>query len=177
MLTRVLKRAKELAGNGEKLFATPALNFFLTNSYTQKDFEENRHIPEQFALLDDYDIFTSLKVWVNHPDRILSTLSNYLVNRKLFRIEMQNEPFEEEYIRDITARVRQKYSLDDESTGYFVFHDVTSNYTYHPGVDNIGILFKNGEVKDVTEVSDQLNINLLSKPTLKYFFCYPKGVV
>ncbi len=177
MLTRVLKRAKKLAGNGEKLFATPALNFFLTNSYTQKDFEENRHIPEQFALLDDYDIFTSLKVWVNHPDRILSTLSNYLVNRKLFRIEMQNEPFEEEYIRDITARVRQKYSLDDESTGYFVFHDVTSNYTYHPGVDNIGILFKNGEVKDVTEVSDQLNINLLSKPTLKYFFCYPKGVV
>ena len=177
MLTRVLKRAKELAGNGEKLFATPALNFFLTNSYTQKDFEENRDIPEQFALLDDYDIFTSLKVWVNHPDRILSTLSNYLVNRKLFRIEMQNEPFEEEYIRDITARVRQKYSLDDESTGYFVFHDVTSNYTYHPGVDNIGILFKNGEVKDVTEVSDQLNINLLSKPTLKYFFCYPKGVV
>ncbi len=177
MLTRVLKRAKELAGNGEKLFATPALNFFLTHNYTQKDFEENRHIPEQFALLDDYDIFTSLKVWVNHPDRILSTLSNYLVNRKLFRIEMQNEPFEEEYIRDITARVRQKYSLDDESTGYFVFHDVTSNYTYHPGVDNIGILFKNGEVKDVTEVSDQLNINLLSKPTLKYFFCYPKGVV
>ncbi len=174
MLTRVLKRAKELARNGAELFATPALLFFLKNDISENDFKQDSSVLERFAQLDDYDIFTALKVWVDHPDKILSMLSSFLVHRRLFRIEMQNDPFSDEYIGQVSSKVKEKYKLTDAESDYFVFHDVTSNYTYHPGVDNIGILFKNGEVKDVTEVSDQLNINLLSKPTIKYFFCYPK---
>ncbi len=177
MLTRTLKRAKELAQNGVTLFATPPFSFFLNNDFQESDFYENKDIIENFAKLDDYDIYASMKVWCNNDDKILRDLSNRLVNRRLFKIEMQNEPFDKEYVKRISEKTKSRYHLNDDETDYYVFNDVTSNYTYQPGNENIGILFKNGEVKDITQASDQLNINLLSKPTTKYFLCYPKDIV
>ena len=177
MAIHLLKRAKWLAMNGDTLkAATPALRLFLENDIREKHFLEDRRVLEAFALLDDYDIYTSLKLWMQHPDRILSHLSRALVNRRLFRIEMQNEPFAPDSIEAIQKATKKKYHLSEDEVDYFVFFEKTSNYTYHPGTDNINILFKDGSVKDITEVSDQLNINLLSKPTTKYFLCYPKDI-
>jgi len=177
MAIHLLKRAKWLAMNGGKLkAATPALQFFLINDIREKHFLEDRRVLESFALLDDYDIYTSLKLWMQHPDKVLSHLSRALVNRRLFRIEMQNEPFAQDRISTIREATKKRYLLSEEETGYFVFFEKTANYTYHPGTDNINILFKDGTVKDITEVSDQLNISLLSKPTTKYFLCYPKDI-
>ena len=178
MAIHLLKRAKWLTMNGESLrAATPALQFFLENDIDEAHFVEDPHILETFALLDDYDIYTSLKLWMRHPDKVLSHLSKAVVNRRLFRIEMQNEPFHQDRIDIIREATKRKYHLSDEETDYFVFFEKTANYTYHPGADNINILMKDGTVKDITEVSDQLNINLLSKPTTKYFLCYPKDVL
>ncbi len=176
MLMRTLKRAKELTREGVKLFATPAFSFFLENDFQESDFYKNDEILENFAKLDDYDIYASMKVWCDNDDKILRDLSSRLVNRRLFRIEMQNEPFDKEYIERVVKKTRKKYHFNEPETDYYVFNDVTSNYTYQPGNENIGILFKNGEVKDITQASDQLNINMLSKPTTKYFLCYPKDV-
>jgi HD superfamily phosphohydrolase len=178
MAIHLLKRAKWLTMNGISLkAATPAMQFFLENDIHEVHFLEDSRVLETFALLDDYDIYTSLKLWMQHPDKVLSHLSRSLVNRRLFRIEMQNEPFEKNRIDTVREATKKKYSLSGEETDYFVFFEKTANYTYHPGADNINILFKDGTVKDITEVSDQLNINLLSKPTTKYFLCYPKDVV
>ncbi len=177
MAIHLLKRAKWLSMNGGPLkAATPALQFFLENDIREKHFLEDPQVLEAFALLDDYDIYTSLKLWMQHPDKILSHLSRALVNRRLFRIEMQNEPFAQDRIDAIRKATKKKYHLMGEEADYFVFFEKTANYTYHPGSDNINILFKDGTVKDITEVSDQLNINLLSKPTTKYFLCYPKDI-
>ncbi len=177
MAIHLLKRAKWLSMSGDTLkAATPALQFFLENDIREKNFLEDRRVLEAFALLDDYDIYTSLKLWMQHPDKILSHLSRALVNRRLFRIEMQNEPFAPDRINAVREATKKRYHLTEDETGYFVFFEKTANYTYHPGTDNINILFKDGTVKDITEVSDQLNINLLSKPTTKYFLCYPKDV-
>lgn len=176
MVIYLLKRAKWLALNGEKLFATPALRFFLENDVTMNDFTATDDVLERFAKLDDFDLYTSLKVWMDHPDKVLSFLSNALVNRHLFRIELQNEAFENHKIQDVSQATMKKYKLSESELQYFVFSDETSNYTYHPGTDNINILLKDGRLKDITEVSDQLNIHLLSKPTTKYFLCYPKDL-
>jgi hypothetical protein len=116
-----------------------------------------------------------MKVWMNHSDVVLSNLSKALVNRKLFKIKLQDEPFDEEKVDSIKSKIQKKYHLSDEEIGYFVFQDTTSNYTYIPGIDKIKMLLKNGSVMDITEASDQLNINMLSKPTVKYFLCYPKN--
>lgn len=176
MAIHLLKRAKWLAQNGNPpKAATPALQFFLENDIGEKQFKQDNRVLDTFARLDDYDIFTSFKLWMDHSDKILSFLSRALVNRRLLRIEMQNDPFPQEKIESIRKKVSRKYSLPAEDTDYFVFFEKTSNYTYHPGTDNINILFKDGRVKDITEVSDQLNIHLLSKPTTKHFLCYPKN--
>ncbi len=176
MLIRLLKRAKELHMAGEQLFSTPALNFFLSRNISEKQFIDEPEVLEHFAQLDDYDIFSAMKVWTSHPDKILSTFSKSLVNRRLFRIELQNKAFEPSYIEEIKKRTQQKFDLDSYELDYFVFHDQTTNYTYQPGQDNINILFKDGSVMDIAEASDELNISLLSKAVTKYFLCYPKGI-
>ncbi len=176
MLIRLLKRAKELHMAGEQLFSTPALNFFLSRNISEKQFIDEPEVLEHFSQLDDYDIFSAMKVWTSHPDKILATFSKSLVNRRLFRIELQNKAFEPSYIEEIKKRTQQKFDLDSYELDYFVFHDQTTNYTYQPGQDNINILFKNGSVMDIAEASDELNISLLSKAVTKYFLCYPKGI-
>jgi hypothetical protein len=41
--------------------------------------------------------------------------------------------------------------------------------------DSIDILYKNGTVKDISKASDMLNIELLSKKVIKYYFAYLRG--
>ncbi len=173
-IMKVLKRAKELRLKGDELFATPAFDYFLRNTITDIDFETNDEVIHNFSRLDDYDISTSMKVWVNHSDLILSTLSNSLINRKLFKIEIQNEPFDSDIIDNIKNRAIDRFGLSEDEVNYLVITDHTSNYTYKPGSNKIGILHKDGNVVDIAEASDQLNISMLDKPTTKYFLAYPK---
>jgi len=104
MLIRLLKRAKQLRLAGAQLFTTPALDFFLSSNISEKQFLDDPEVLEHFAMLDDFDIFTAMKVWMGHTDKILSTFSKSLVNRRLFRIELQNNPFSPEYIEEIKRR-------------------------------------------------------------------------
>jgi uncharacterized protein len=176
LLITILKRAKEIAQDGQELFSTPALKRFLINSYSYDDFLNIPDILEDFARLDDFDVFTSIKVWTQHPDKILSLLCCRLVARKLFKIELQKEKFDDEYIqkaRDLTAHF---FNLHESELDYFVLQGETENNAYDPGVGNILILQKNGQISDLAEISDQLNIRVLSHPVKKYFVCYPKEI-
>lgn len=83
MLIAALLRAKELAAKGTEVFASPALRFFLYNDINRDIFYSRPECLENFIQLDDNDIWTSLKVWCNHPDKVLSTLSAGMVNRRL----------------------------------------------------------------------------------------------
>jgi HD superfamily phosphohydrolase len=114
MLIKILKRAKFLAQNQENLFATPSLDYFLKNNFTENDFNENEKVLDTFALLDDFDIYTSIKVWSNHNDKILSFLCKSLVNRHLYKTEIQNQPFEETYIDEIKKRVKNQKMLKSQ---------------------------------------------------------------
>ena len=176
MLMKVLKRAKILSENGENLFATPVFKLFLKNNFTKNDFLNDKTLLDKFSQLDDYDVFTSLKVWCNHPDIILSELSKSLVYRRLFKIELQNEKFPDEYLHKIRIQTAKKFNIKDDEIEYFVFSDITSNYAYDPHGGKIKILYKDGKICDIAEASDQLNISVLSKPVTKYFICYPKTI-
>lgn len=174
MLMKVLKRAKELTREGHQLHATTAFNTFLSQDLQQKDFINSDQILQQFSKLDDFDIFTSIKEWTNHSDKILAYLSNCIVNRRLFRIEMQSTEFDAQKIIQIKDKVKKEFSLNDEDANYLVFNDLTSNYAYNPESGKINILNKDGSVVDIAQASDQLNISVLSRPVTKHFLCYPK---
>ena len=178
MLTGVLKRAKILAGAGEKLFATLPLQRFLGKSYNKSDFEADPGLLEDFALLDDYDIFAAIKSWTTHKDRILSYMSRGIVERKLFRIEIRPAPFSESYLRQLKqAAVDKQLATNEEEAGYLVVSGITKNNAYDPGTGNIWILSRDGQLRDVAKASDQLNINILSHPVEKFFVCYPKELL
>jgi len=171
MLVNVLKRAKELAEQGVELFASSALKYFLYNKISNTNFDEVTL--EILAKLDDYDVLLAVKEWVNHPDKVLSILSQMIVNRKLFRVEIQKNPFETEYIAKKIDKVCNRYNLNKTESSFFVFADIITNQAYNTNKP-IYILNKKGKLKDIAKASDQLNIKALTKPVVKHFICYPK---
>ncbi len=174
LLIKILTRAKELAMQNVQLFCTPALQHFLYNKLNDKDFANNPLHLETFALLDDYDILTSIKVWTNHDDVVLSMLCNMMINRKLYRVEISKTPFSDEKIESYKNNFISQNNLSYAEKDYFVFTDVIENNAYNPKKDSIQILYKNGHTTDIGIASDQLNISSLSTPVKKYFLCYPK---
>jgi hypothetical protein len=174
LLVIILKRAKELAEKKVELFCTPALKTFLYNKYSKKEFSTNPDLLNQFALLDDYDIMASIKVWVSNEDRVLAMLSNQLVNRHLFKIELQNQPFTEEKINQKRKQVADRLNLTNEEAKYFVFTDNVTNNAYSADKIRINILFNDGKITDIIEASDQLSIDVMAKTVKKYYLCYPK---
>jgi HD superfamily phosphohydrolase len=174
MLINILKRATYLAERGVHLFATPELAFFLENRPGRKDLLTDEKVIMHFSLLDDYDIYASLKVWEKAEDPILSRLCSMLLNRMLFGTELENEPFPAETLEKLKVEIASRYGILPEEAAYFVVSDSTENHAYHPKSDKINILYKSGKVMDIAHASDQLNITVLHKTVTKYFLCFPK---
>ena len=173
MLIHTLRRAKQVVKNGEELFASPTLLFFLKNDVTQQDFQSDSSVLDKFADLDDYDILGAIKVWQKHPDKVLSTLAKRLVNRDLFKIEISKKPFTTERIQQEKDIVSMQFELSKDEVDFFVYSDVLSNNAYNEKKQNINMLMKNGEIIDLSKASDNLNISALANPVEKYFLCYP----
>ena len=174
MLIKVLKRAKDLSQSGEELFGSSALKLFLKNNFTLDDFRKNEEVFQSFTRLDDQDVLAAIKEWQFHEDKILATLSNKIIQRKLLKIEVTDEAVSEARLLEIKNRVANYYNIDITKTDYLAFEDSISNNAYTSNKSNINILYKDGSLKDIADASDQLNISALSKPVKKHFFCYPK---
>ncbi|WP_158837423.1 HD domain-containing protein [Polaribacter sp. L3A8] len=171
MLVNVLKRAKELAEKGEVLFASTSLGYFLYNKISQENFTDETL--EMFSKLDDYDVMSAIKEWTNHSDKVLSLLSKMIVDRKLLRIEIQQDAFKESYLDKKLNKVTKKFQITSEESNYFVFSQQISNQAYSTNKP-IYILNKKGKLMDIAKASDQLNLLALTNPVVKYFICYPK---
>lgn len=177
ILINLLKRAKLLISKGENLFASPTLLHFLQNNFVKEDFVNDQSLINQFARLDDYDIFASLKVWVDHHDKVLSFLANGLVQRNLFRTELRNDPYSEAEINALREMIIEEFSIKESEEAEFLFSTGTiTNNAYIPEHDKINILNKDGTVVDIYDSSDQLNVSILTKSVTKYFLSYPKSI-
>ncbi len=172
MLINTMNRAKYLSRNGVDLFASPSLSFFLKNDITLKDFNENPEVLDYFTHLDDSDIWTSLKVWKSHPDKVLSLLSAGMVNRKLFKIQITNEPHPAKKKQEFIEKFIRKYGISESEAQYFVSSDSLATDLYNKYDESIKILYRDGSIKDISTASDMFNIELLSKKVEKYYFAY-----
>ncbi|WP_405604405.1 HD domain-containing protein [Polaribacter sp. Asnod1-A03] len=171
MLVNVLSRAKELAGKGVELYASSSLKYFLYNQINEENF--NDETLNRFATLDDYDVLSAIKEWVYHDDKVLSLLSKMIIDRKLLRVEMQQKEFKETEINKRLTKVAKKLVLTKEEVKFFVFTKKILNQAYQQDKP-IFILNKKGKIKDIAKASDQLNLQALTNPVIKYFICYPK---
>lgn len=176
MLIQLIKRARILTQKGVTVFATPALTIFLERNISKEDFIEDVDILDVFALLDDSDIWGSMKFWLNHEDFVLATLSNMLLNRKIFRIEMSNSAFSKDLIRKVREEVAQHYGISEKEAQSLVGSGKISNEAYISSGQKINILSKNGEIVDIAKTTELPNIKAMSKIITKYYICWPKGV-
>jgi HD superfamily phosphohydrolase len=171
MLIQIIRRAKELAQSGESLFATPALQYFLMRSKLDL-YESSAWLPH-FVLLDDSDVYSAIKVWQSHPDTTLSLLCRHLMNRILFKVEFQKSMFTPSQKEEKKKRVSQNLLNHKEAIpNYFLLENSTSNSAYSKQTGPIWILLKSGELRDIAEASDQLNISVLSEPVIKHVMCW-----
>jgi HD superfamily phosphohydrolase len=172
MLVNALRRAQVLARSGAVLHCSPALHYFLYNQVKQEELISKPEALQHYASLDDFDIAAALKVWQNHDDRVLSTLASQLVNRSLFKIEIQRTPFDDSRLHAEKERIAAKHEFSMEEAEYFVIRSSVDNRAYNSQHDVIRILMKDGSVRDAAEVSDHLNIAALSSVVEKHFVAY-----
>lgn len=171
MLVSALLRAKELANKGVELFASPALHFFLYNDINADIFKSSPICLENYIKLDDNDIWTSLKIWCDHPDTILSTLSQGLINRKLFKVEVSENAVSKERKREILQSISSQLHITQKEAEYFLFVSTIGKDMYSKEDDSIEIMYKDGTTRDIAYASDMLNISTLSKKVRKYYIC------
>ena len=172
ILTKILKRAKELTQQGVDLWCSPALTFFLKNENSKEEFASKTL--KQFTQLDDSDVLGALKNWQHHEDIVLSTLSSSIVNRKLFHIRNVQKHELDMQLNLLRSDFQRQNNCEESLLDYFIFSGKLKNQAYNKDTQPIRVLKKNGEVINILEASDQLHLNALSVLVTKYFICYPK---
>lgn len=176
MLINVLRRAKQLSAEGKKLFATTALDHFLTNKIDRSNFLQDPKHLAWFTKLDDTDIMSALKEWVYADDTILSTLCKRLMNRDLLRTELRDTGYTEAEVNLVKDKAKAFFGWTDEQVSFFVHTQVIQNSAYDIHDNTIKILNKLGNVQDITEASDLSNLEALARRVEKYAISYPKEI-
>lgn len=174
MLIKLLERAKELVLNNIEITASEPLMFFLKNKMNRLVFEQSEEALKNYALLDDVDIWAAVKSWMTHSDKVLSFLCKSLINRNLFKIIMQDFPFDEALISERKAALKIAHNLTDDEVDKLVISNQMTIYLYNPKDNKINVLYKDGSLKDFAEATDQWNVSALSHPVSKYYVCFPE---
>ena len=175
ILTKVLKRAKELTLKGVQLPCSEPLHFFMQNKITLEDF--NPTTLDLFSQLDDFDIISALKAWQRQEDFILSSLSKMIINRDLPKIKVVTDKSQLDEILPLQERFASENNLSISDSNYFIFKGKIKNQAYSKEAEPIRILKKDRTIEDVVDASDQLNLKSLSKLVTKYYICFPKQLL
>lgn len=175
ILTKILKRAKELAQKGIVLNCSESLLYFMNNKIELATFDNETL--EKFANLDDFDIISALKSWINNDDFILSNLSKMIINRDLLKIKLNSEKFSKADLESLQLTFSKENQISIQDSSYFIFKGKIKNQAYSIQAEPIRILKKDNTIEDVVEASDQLNLKSISKEVTKYYLCFPKQLL
>jgi HD superfamily phosphohydrolase len=174
VLINMLTRAKDLIKMGQDVFASPALYYFLSNNVDAAWFDTHPEALQNYGELDDSDIWSAMKAWKHHSDKILSTLATDMLDRKIFKVEVHEEPITEDRIAGLKEKIAQKLDISIDDAHYLMSVNTISKDMYNVDDDSITILYKDGSVRDISEASELLNVQLLSKKIRKYYLCYQR---
>jgi HD superfamily phosphohydrolase len=170
MLVKIIRRVRELIARNEQVIAgSDAFDFFLHQS--NNNVTVKQHLAT-FCRLDDHDVMAAIKNWEHHPDKILALLCRSLIDRKLYKVKLQADMVDEEFVKEKKKEAAQKLEISEEETDYFVFTGEASNMAYNVADERICILFKDGTVKDISKVDNALIQPSLSSTVKKYYICY-----
>jgi HD superfamily phosphohydrolase len=183
MLVRIIERARELARAGEPVSSGSAvLDLFVREEQVVSEGTGAQRGNSadvsgwmglsEFCLLDDFDVMSAVKRWMFHSDRVLATLSRWLINRQLLKVKFQATPYDESYVEELRLGASRALAVSAAEARYFVFTGEATNTTYNPADEKINILFKNGSVRDISQVDNALIHQTLSSPIKKFYLCF-----
>ena len=168
MLVKIIQRAKQLTKAKDSTIAIGGiLDYFLSNEFTSIEQIDLT----AYCQLDDIDIMYAIKKWQTHSDPILSLLCNRLLNRKIYKCQLQSEPITDAALTQALTDTKARFNVDDEAAAFFCFKGETSNTLYKNDSENIHILLKKGEISTISEVQNALIVESLSTPVKKFYIC------
>ena len=174
VLVNTLLRAKQLAREGNEVFAPPSLRYFLYNDVDRDWFLSHDEALLHYERLDDNDIWSAVKVWMNSDDRILALLASDLIGRRIFKVEVHEAPIDSEQKEALKQRLAAEAGIGLEDAYYLMSINTIEKDMYDVNDDHIDILYNDGSIKDIAEASEILNVGLLSKKIRKYYVCYQR---
>ena len=170
VLKRIILRARELLQNGETIKVSSNVLYFLSTRRSSKLEIDLKY----YAAIDDMDIFSMIKAGVNHHDPVYSALCAMILNRRLPKIEVSNEPFPLDFIEKQKIKALSKLGISAKEVSYFVFDGKMKNMAYNLEQSPIVLIDKKGRTKELLAGSDESNLKMLTKAVTKYYCCYPK---
>lgn len=168
MLVKIMERVRALYNKQDEALKTGStLDYFLGDFEGEMD----EKALAKFCLLDDFDVMSGIKKWSHHPDLVLSLLCNRFLNRKLYKSRIQAEPFDEAFIEAKQQQAIQQFGIDPSDVQYLCFTGIATNTAYQSREEKINILYKDGTVKDITEVDNTMIQQNLSSQVKKFYIC------
>ena len=127
---------------------------------------------EQFCSMDDYDVLMAIKEWSKNKDVVLSTLCRGILDRHLLKVKYFKDPVGEEMLDEKVAEISKKINISIDDAHWLAFKGEAASSTYNFENEHIHILFKDGSIKDISEVDNALINENLRGTVKKYYICY-----
>ena len=168
-LVKILERAKWLSSkNDPDIAGNSVLGKILFGNVQQ--FE--RKDLDMFCSLDDSDVINAIKGWRHHKDKVLSILCTAVLDRKLLKLRLQDQPISEQELAEKKMQMAAKGEISLEDASFLVFTGEAENSLYNPNNERINILFRDGRVRDISQVDSPLIHQNLSQPVKKFYICF-----
>lgn len=170
LLIKILKRAKQVYTS--EMPMPHVLRKFVSENVTT-DYSK---LLADYALLDDSDVMAAIKEWSFSEDKVLKSLCEMLLNRRLLGVHVSKQPHDPAKLKELQQRTIDALGLDSGQEEFFVFEEEMINNAYDTSHDRINLLYKDGSFQDISKAADQLNISALASPVKKYFLFFPKAL-
>ncbi|PQJ33668.1 HD family phosphohydrolase [Salinibacter sp. 10B] len=187
LLRGILHRAKEHLNGGSApdwlRRGSRSLLFFLEHDVHAEQIDQSP-VRDHYLQLDDTDILFSLKQWIQGDDPLLADLCRRFINRRFFRVTFlphePNAPQVEDWRQQVADwLVAQNLAARDEAwdaARHYLTVDVSRHTAYDSNQEMIGILDREGNVRELSEMADTAAISELTTFVVKPYVCYPKPV-
>src|SRR5699024_2799747 len=181
LLHQIFRRVRVLLDEGRNLRqVSPALQFFLENRPTAKRGITSR-VLQKYLLLDDNDVYQSIKYWQYSKDAILSNLCGRFQSRSLFRTTFLDKKPTDALIKKVrikTQKILKERGLPSSDTAatYFFSFDVSYSEAYRYENEGIWILEKKDKAVEFSKAADTQNIIALTKPVVKHYVVHLKSI-
>ncbi len=169
MLIKISERVRELHQKMDTNLQTGTSVDYFINEFNG---QLNENALQHFIDLDDVEFMHAIKMWSRHSDKVLSTLCLGILNRSLLKIKLQALPIDEDMVQQKSNLACQELGITGEDAKYFVFKGDTVNTMYKAHDEHIKILFKDGQVKDISQVDNALIHKTLLSAVKKFYICY-----